>query len=146
MLDVRDDVVVFRTAYGPKDRVIQDCSGVVLTKQSFAEECDINHILKRFNVTGVLPAMRTALYGEFEPGNLGDSMIARRRGSMNAYDSLPDDLKQRFLSPVELLAFVDKYGLGELEKLLPKDSKAVVEAVIPAVKAPSDGAVTPLPT
>ena len=43
------------------------CEDVSLARQSFAEECDINTIVKRFGVTGVLPnAVVAPQYGDFE--------------------------------------------------------------------------------
>lgn len=43
------------TAYGPKIRQQLTFSGPGKTKQSFKDECDINRIMARYQVTGVLP-------------------------------------------------------------------------------------------
>jgi len=47
---------VFRTAYGPKRRdvVIDQTGEQSLTKQSFKDECDINRIMARYQVTGMI--------------------------------------------------------------------------------------------
>jgi len=38
-----------------RERVVADISGESMTHQSFAEECDINRILRRYSETGYLP-------------------------------------------------------------------------------------------
>lgn len=43
------------TAYGPKIRKQLQFNGPGRTKQSFKDECDINRIMARYQVTGVLP-------------------------------------------------------------------------------------------
>lgn len=43
------------------------CTDVTRTKQQFAEECDINTIVRRFNLTGQLPSdVRAPQYADFE--------------------------------------------------------------------------------
>ena len=44
----------FRSAYDPQKKVTVTFSGPGRTKQQFKDECDINHIMARFQQTGLL--------------------------------------------------------------------------------------------
>lgn len=73
------------------------CDDPSLTLQSQAQEADINVILKRLNVTGVLPqASRVPTYGDF-------SAVVDYRGALDliraadaAFMSVPADVRARF--------------------------------------------------
>ena len=44
----------FRSAYDPQKKVTVNFTGSGRTKQQFKDECDINHIMARFQQTGLL--------------------------------------------------------------------------------------------
>lgn len=68
-----------------------------LTKQEFAEEVDINTILKRFNVTGHLPTgVRMPTYGDFEGiDNYQDALNAVREAG-ESFAAMPAEIRERF--------------------------------------------------
>lgn len=84
--------VIFRTAYNPK--VPETYLATILitgtetpTTQSHKEECDINTIVKRFGITGMVPQNLAPLtFGDFT--NVGDF-----RSAMDALN----DAKDRFM-------------------------------------------------
>lgn len=82
------------------------CEDESLTKQSFAEEADINTIVKRFHLTGELPqGVGAPTYEDFEgifDFHSAMNAIARARES---FDMLPPLVRARFENSPE--AFVD---------------------------------------
>lgn len=96
------------------------CEDVSLTKQSFAEECDINTIVRNFGLTGKLPDNYSPpQYGDFEGifdyQSALNSVIAAERSFME----LPAHIRARFHNnPQALLEFVsNEDNLEEAVKL-----------------------------
>lgn len=79
-----------------------------MTRQEFAEECDINTIMARYETTGVLPANdpRPPVYVDFSevPDNLIGYMELMQR-SQTAFMSLPAKVRLEFEN--DPVAFVD---------------------------------------
>jgi len=73
------------------------CLDVSLAKQSFAEECDINTIVKRFNLSGQLPEnVFVPQYGDFEEVfdfHTAMNVVAK---AGEAFDAMPADVRARF--------------------------------------------------
>lgn len=100
---------VFVTAYGPKQR-----SRVYFTlpdraKQSFKAECDINVIMKRYEVTGQLDhlAQRPPIYGDVPALDFQQAMglVVEAR---EQFALLPSAVRDRFSNdPARLLAFLE---------------------------------------
>lgn len=98
------------------------CEDVTRTKQEFAEECDINTIVRRFGLTGVLPEnLRVPTSGDFQDVDDFQTAMNAVVAARESFDTLPASIRSRFHnSPVELIAFLDdadnraeavKYGL-----------------------------------
>lgn len=109
----------FFTAYNRPPRVSVDCGGESATQQQFAQECDINYIVKRAQRTGVVPvAPGDLVYGVDSGASFQDNMnnIARVR---EYFDGLPSDIRLRFGN--SLSRFMDFMGdesnLDEMVKL-----------------------------
>lgn len=67
------------------------------TQQSFKDECDINAIMKRFGVSGVLPATsREPLSGDFS--NVGSYQDIQNLliAAQDAFYELPADIRKEF--------------------------------------------------
>jgi len=76
------------------------------TKQAFAEECDINTIVRRFNLTGQLPDnVRAPMYGDFEQVFDFHSAMNAVAAAGEAFDMMPADVRARFAN--DPAAFVD---------------------------------------
>lgn len=117
------------------------CEDASLTQQSFAEECDINTIVRRFGVTGELPSnIRMPLSSDFV-GNLDfkdamNAVVAARE----SFDEMPARVRARFHhDPGEFVAFCDdpenraealKLGLVP-PKVAPKEPEAVLVRMAP---------------
>lgn len=155
----------FRTQFdGKSDDVSQKHTtqsvGESRTKQAFKDESDINNILKRYNVTGVLPDQsRAALahFGDFTNVPSYDEALNTVIESQAAFMQLPAVMRQRFGNdPQHLLAFLsDENNREEAIKLgfvnppqqpvpAPERSQASVstkskgKTATPAPDAPSD--------
>lgn len=68
-----------------------------LTKQSFRDECDINNILRQFNVTGQLPAGSVQpQYGDFSGITDYQSALNAVMAAQDSFLQLPAKLRARF--------------------------------------------------
>lgn len=103
-----------RTPYNYDTNAASDESGVAceepsLAQQHFKDECDINNILRQFNITGLLPeAPLSPRYGDFtgivDYHSALNAVIAAEDGFM----ALPADLRARFQNdPENLISFLD---------------------------------------
>ncbi len=107
--------------YGDRDRHPLVCEPPGRTKQSMAEECDVNFILNKWKRTGELPPGQThpPTYGDFS--EVGDYMQAQNSilEADKAFEALPSWVRERFQnSPHELISFLaDPANQAEAEKL-----------------------------
>jgi len=130
--------VFLRTPYNyDKDAASNEsglaCEEPSLAQQHFKEECDINTILQKFNITGLLPeSPLSPRYGDFT--GIGDYHTALNRvfAAQDEFDSLPATIRARFDNdPANLIEFLnDENNRPEAEKLglVEKAAAEVVEA------------------
>jgi phage internal scaffolding protein len=109
------------------------CEEPSLAQQHFKEECDINTILQKFNVTGLLPeAPLSPRYGDFS--GIGDyhSALNRVIAAQDEFEALPAQIRARFDNdPAQLIEFLqDENNRLEAEELglVEKAAAEVVEA------------------
>ena len=85
------------------------CEDATLTQQHFKDECDINNILRQFNVTGLLPeSTLSPRYGDFT--GIGDYHTALNRviAAEAEFMALPAQIRSRFDNdPANLINFLD---------------------------------------
>ena len=104
--------MAIRTVYGERKRVITPCTTKSLTKQSFADECDINTIIKRYNDTGYLTdptvkATRIPSFGDFTEVPTYQEAQNKLIDADNAFMALPSSIRSRFNNdPGQLIAFL----------------------------------------
>jgi phage internal scaffolding protein len=68
-----------------------------LTKQSFRDECDINNILRQFNVTGQLPAGSVQpQYGDFSGITDYQSALNAVMAAQDSFLQLPAKVRAKF--------------------------------------------------
>ncbi len=68
-----------------------------LTKQSFRDECDINNILRKFNVTGQLPVGSVQpQYGDFSGITDYQSALNAVMAAQDSFLALPAKLRAKF--------------------------------------------------
>lgn len=109
------------------------CEEPSLAQQHFKDECDINNILRQFNITGLLPEQPLSpRYGDFT--GIGDYHTALNRviAAQDEFDSLPAQIRARFDNdPANLIEFLnDDANRPEAEELglVNKGAAEVVEA------------------
>lgn len=74
-----------------------DCPGPSRTQQSAAKDADINEIVRRFGVTGELPAPREAAqYGDFSQVTDFQSAMEQLRRAQESFDELPAEVRESF--------------------------------------------------
>lgn len=139
-----------RSAYIPHERVYphNDGGDVSLTRQEFADECDINVLMDRFQKTGMLPGSPPAPGQYFDtdllPGDFREAMDILNAGT-TAFMSLPAKVRKEFDNdPAQFVDFavdpqnIDKlreWGLADAVK--PPDAPMRVEVVNPAPPPPA---------
>jgi phage internal scaffolding protein len=80
-----------------------------LTKQSHTDDTDINQIIARYNVTGVLGHERQTegTYGDFTSNDYQESMIQITNAN-NLFNNLPSGIRAQFNNdPAQMLSFCD---------------------------------------
>lgn len=90
------------------------------TQQHFAEECDINTIVKRFGLTGELPeVVHVPQSGDFTGVTDFQSAMEAVRKAQENFMELPGELRYRFANdPQRLMEFMeDGKNLDEAVKL-----------------------------
>lgn len=106
-------VIHFRTAYNYDTDAASLESGISfedspsLTKQSFAEEADINEVVRRFGLTGQLPPISgpPPQYGDFEGIFDYQSALNTVIAAQQSFAELPAHVRARFHN--DPAAFVD---------------------------------------
>ncbi len=79
------------------------------TKQDFVEECDINNIMRRYEVNGILPicnAQEPVFADVSEFGDYRES-LHRVMAASDAFNSLPSELRKKFdYDPQKMIDFI----------------------------------------
>lgn len=141
------DLPFVRSAYNYDRNVASSesglkCEDVSLAKQEFAEECDINTIIRRFNVGGDLPAnVYAPTYGDFTGLNSYHEAANALAVARESFERMPADVRSRFGNDPS--AFVDfcsdasneaelrKLGLTKVKEPVIVDPPLRVEVVNP---------------
>lgn len=97
------EVVFLRTEYNYDRDLASDESGLLcpegssLTKQSFAEECDINTIVHRFGLSGELPTgVRMPTYADFADVPDYHTAMNALAAANEAFEQMPAVVRARF--------------------------------------------------
>ncbi|NBN98545.1 MAG: hypothetical protein EBV19_04795, partial [Flavobacteriia bacterium] len=109
------------------------CEEPSLAQQHFKDECDINTILQRFNITGMLPeSPLSPRYGDFTGINDYHTALNRVMAAQDEFELLPAQIRARFDNdPSKLIEFLeDETNRPEAEELglVEKAAAEVVEA------------------
>ena len=85
------------------------CEEPTLAQQQFKDECDINNILRQFNITGLLPENPVSpRYGDFTNAVDYHSALNAVIAAQSEFDALPAQLRARFDNdPENLINFLD---------------------------------------
>lgn len=96
------------------------CEDFSMTTQDAAEESDINTIVRRFGITGELPAnVRAPQYGDFTGINDYQTALHAVMEAEASFNKMPADVRSRFANdPAQFVAFCsDPANLPEMDKL-----------------------------
>lgn len=118
------------------------CEDISLTKQSFAEEVDINTIVKRFGITGEMPSgVRMPTYDDFTGVHDFHTAMNAIAQANESFDAMPAEIRSRFHNnPSEFVDFCSDDGnIEEARKLglVPAASK-LEEANMPTSHPPKE--------
>jgi phage internal scaffolding protein len=85
------------------------CEDATLTQQHFKDECDINNILRQFNITGQLPENKLSpRYGDFTGISDYHTALNQVIAAEDEFMRLPADLRARFANdPAQLIEFLN---------------------------------------
>jgi len=115
------------------------CEDVSRTQQHFKDECDINTILTKFNVTGLLPENPLPpRYGDFS--GIGDYHGALRavRRAEDEFNALPAGLRARFDNDPALLIDFLALEANRAEAI----DLGLIPKPVPAVSLPVEAPAT----
>lgn len=108
------NAIFLRTPYNyDKDAATNEsglhCEDASLAQQHFKDECDINNILRQFNITGLLPeAPLSPRYGDFTGISDYHTALNRVIAAQDEFEALPADIRARFENdPAQLIDFLD---------------------------------------
>lgn len=115
------------------------CNGPGRTKQEFAEEVDINTLLRRFSITGEMPTgVRMPTYEDFSGVSDYHSAVNAIAEAREAFDTMPAEVRRRFENDPQL--FVEfcsnRENLAEARKLGLVPAAEVVETPAPVPAEP----------
>lgn len=118
------------------------------TKQSFAEQVNINTIIKKIHRTGLVPQKSGAFYGDFSGGEDYQTALAKIQYADEQFAALPADIRTKFKNnPAELLSFLanpanndEAATLGLIVKKHQEIPRPEQPAGLPAGSPPSAGA------
>lgn len=80
-----------------------------LTQQQFKEECDVNHIMKKYTQTGELHHLsrKQGVYADMSEITDYQGMLHTVMEARQHFDALPADVREKFKNnPAELIKFV----------------------------------------
>lgn len=120
-----------------------------LTQQQFADECDINKIMRKYKQTGVISHVSRiqGVYGDFTHVEEYQQMLEKVQLAENSFNSLPAEIRDRFGNdPKKLVMFLsDPKNQQEAERLGLSERKNVTTTKNDddAIKAPNKPLETP---
>ena len=141
------NTVFLRTPYNyDKDAASNEsglhCEDASLAQQHYKEECDINTILQKFNITGLLPEQPLSpRYGDFT--GIGDYHTAMNRviAVQEEFEALPAQIRARFDNdPSQLIEFLENSENRPEAEELGLVEKAAAEVVEAAKNTPEKAA------
>lgn len=132
---------VMSSFYAEHDPVYADIGGASLTRQEFAEECDVNLLMERYEKTGVISHVNTMPAQYFDASAVPDyqGALQQIRDAEAAFAALPARARATFDN--DAAAFVEfaqdpanidqmrSWGLAEAERL--PDPPMKVEVINP---------------
>lgn len=137
----------FKTAYGPRNIVVTDATGPARTKQAFAEECDVNSIMQKYQKEGVITHVtkHQANYGFASSNDFRESVELMGKAN-DMFAELPSSTRKKFDGSVEnFLDWVqDPENASQLDEM-----GALTETPAepsPAVQPPSEPPASVPPT
>lgn len=125
--------IFLRTPYNYDKNAASDESGLAceepsLAQQHFKDECDINNILRQFNITGLLPqSPLSPRYGDFSGITDYHSALNAVIAAEDQFMALPAEIRARFQNdPEALINFLsDDANKDEAIKLGLVDQKLI---------------------
>lgn len=134
-----------RTPYNYDTNAASDESGIAceepsLAQQHFKDECDINNILRQFNITGLLPENPLSpRYGDFTGISDYQTALNAVMEAEEGFMTLPAQIRARFNNdPEQLIQFLDNsqnldeaIRLGIVDKKLIENEKKVEAEIAP---------------
>jgi phage internal scaffolding protein len=118
------------------------CEEPSLAQQHFKDECDINNILRQFNVTGLLPeSPLSPRYGDFT--GISDYHTAMNRviAAQDEFEALPAQIRARFDNdPANLIEFLENSENRLEAEELGLVEKVAAEAVEATINTPEKAA------
>lgn len=113
--------MLIRHPYNSERQAVTKACPTSRTKQSMAEECDINNIVAKYKARRIMDHVATykGEYGDFGDGMSFHEAQTKVAQAQEAFDTLPAAIRNRFQNdPAAFLDFVgDKNNRDEMKKM-----------------------------
>jgi phage internal scaffolding protein len=118
------------------------CEEPTLAQQHYKDECDINTILQKFSITGILPEVPLSpRYGDFSGISDYHTALNRVIAAQDEFEALPAQIRARFENdPSKLIEFLDDENNRSEAEHLGLIEKAAAEVVEAALVTPEKAA------
>jgi phage internal scaffolding protein len=118
------------------------CEEPSLAQQHYKDECDINTILQKFNVTGLLPeSPLSPRYGDFSGISDYHTALNRVIAAQDEFEALPAQIRARFGNdPAQLIEFLENEKNRPEAEDLGLVEKAAAEVAEAAIVTPEKAA------
>ena len=118
------------------------CEEPSLAQQHHKDECDINNILRQFNITGLLPeSPLSPRYGDFTGISDYHTALNRVIAAQDEFEALPAQIRARFDNdPAQLIEFLENSENRQEAEELGLVDKATAEVVEVAKNTPEKAA------
>lgn len=129
----------FKTGHEPRVRKPFSTTGPSMAKQSFKKECDINHLMAKYQKTGLIDHV-SRFQGDYSDlTSVPDYHTAMNKviTAQDAFDTLPSSIRKKFSNnPQEFLEFVSNPdNLAEMHELgLTAPDYTPAESIEPSVQ------------
>jgi len=114
------------------------CEEPSLAQQHYKDECDINTILEKFNITGLMPeSPLSPRYGDFTGISDYHTALNRVIAAQDEFEALPAQIRARFdNNPAQLIEFLENSDNRSEAEELGLVEKATAEVVEVAKNTP----------
>jgi hypothetical protein len=127
---------------GKQKRKVVTVTGETKTEQAHKKQCDMNHILRNYQKTGLIQHAKKyeGTYDDITVQDFQEAMF-KVQNAMNMYEELPSNIRERFNGPEAFIAFTnDPANAPEMQRMgiLPGNDGLKADSTPSGAPTPTD--------